>query len=241
MKMKLPTALIALVIMFMFGCAQNEIGYYDQDPRLDFRGFSNIGDQALTELTEFNDEDYVNGITEKTDSVAVVVLGRVVPSPMSFCLTTEPDSTAKHEPEVVFAPEYIQPAGTYVSWAKYVVKRPELYDTSYECYIVFDLKNPAHKFLPGRVEAAKMGCTVEFKLEPIEGWNNKLWNPEFLGVYSNGKYKFMLDEHKKPYKKLTVDAAFKDDIKARYAAYKAGGEEPIMDDQKVPQEIVFPD
>lgn len=39
MKMKLPTALIALVIMFMFGCAQNEIGYYDQEPRLDFRGF----------------------------------------------------------------------------------------------------------------------------------------------------------------------------------------------------------
>lgn len=240
MKTKSSVALIS-IIMLMCGCTQNNIEYYDQEPRIDFNGFSNIGDQEMAMMTEFNDADYLNKVTEKIDSVAVIVLGRLLTSPMTFCMKTEPDTTAQYAPEIVFAREYIQPAGVYISWPKYLVKRPKLYDKSHEVYLVFDLNNAAHQFLPGRVEAAKMGCIVEFKLEPMEGWNKKLWNPEFLGVYSNGKYKFIMDTYEKIYKDLTVNAAFKLEVRAKYAEYKAAGGEPIMDDQNVPEEIIFPE
>ncbi|MEG0796997.1 MAG: hypothetical protein RR397_10925, partial [Odoribacter sp.] len=164
--MKKYFIIIGVFVLLLSSCNQNDMILYDQEPRIDFQ-----------------DADYLNQVAEKIDSVKVIIMGHALLSPLAYCLTTEKDTTTNLGAQVRFASEYIFPAGVFISWAKYTVKRPELCGKSYKANLVFDVKNPAHQFASGRVEARKMGCLVEFNLEPIEGWNTKLWNATFLGMY----------------------------------------------------------
>lgn len=229
---------IGILATLLSSCESTGLTEYQEAPRLNFAGeFTSVG---FVSPVEFNDRDYLNGVMEKEDSLKVTLLGDVLESPLTYCFKVLPDTTTDLQSEPIFAEKYVFPAGKYTTWFKYKVKRPEKMGKKHLSLMVFDVDSPDFQFLPGLYEALQCTSEVLFRLEPIEGWNTRLWNATFLGTYSNGKYKFIIDTYKKTYKELTIDGQFRDQVREAYRAYRADGGEPIMDDSDTPKEIEFP-
>ena len=100
--------------------------------------------------------------------------------------------------------------------------------------LTFDIENAEHEFGEGRVENSDCEVTIAYTIRPSD-WDEGLW-----GIYSNNKYMFMMDNLGKIYAETEQTKEVRNDISAKYEAYKKAGNPPLMDDENPQNEIVFP-
>ena len=105
---------------------------------------------------------------------------------------------------------------------------------SYDTKLTFDIENAEHEFGEGRVENSDCEVTIAYTIRPSD-WDERLW-----GIYSNNKYMFMMDNLGKIYAETEQTKEVRNDISAKYEAYKKAGNPPLMDDENPQNEIVFP-
>ena len=216
--------LAGLWLLLATGCRQNEIEPYDQTPRVNFRNESALGAQIERRVV-FSDEDYLDGLTFKTDSVLVELMGDALTEPRNCCFRLDGEQAFEIRiPEkIAFGPE------DYAIYLKYEAARPEP-EESYSALLKFDTANPAHGFDIGKQEGQQVRLNVEFRLQPT-GWDG------YFGTYSAGKYLFMLDTFEGIYASIPQTTANKQLIREAYALYRQTNP-PILDDDG--NEIVFP-
>ena len=100
--------------------------------------------------------------------------------------------------------------------------------------LTFDIENAEHEFGEGRVENSDCEVTIAYTIRPSD-WDERLW-----GIYSNNKYMFMMDNLGKIYAETEQTKEVRDEVSAKYEAYKKAGNPPLMDDENPQNEIVFP-
>ena len=135
---------------------------------------------------------------------------------------------------VVFIPSYEFPAGAETFTAQLVVPRPPRVGAQLNTKLTFDIENAEHEFGEGRVENSDCEVTIAYTIRPSD-WDEGLW-----GIYSNNKYMFMMDNLGKIYAETEQTKEVRNDISAKYEAYKKAGNPPLMDDENPQNEIVFP-
>ena len=100
--------------------------------------------------------------------------------------------------------------------------------------LTFDIENAKHEFGEGRVENSNCEVAITYTIRPSD-WDEGLW-----GIYSNNKYMFMMDNLGKIYAETEQTKEVRDEVSAKYEAYKKAGNPPLMDDENPQNEIVFP-
>ena len=159
----------------------------------------------------FNDVDYVNKKTEGIGELEV-----------------------SHTPSIQFEDKYEFVADAVSTKVALNIKRPEQIGVQYSAFCYFDEENSAHEFDRGDAEYLQAKISVIFNIRP-DGWDEVYW-----GLYSNAKYRFMMDHWKITYDKMEKSISAKADIRRAYAAYKRENG-PLYDDEPEHNEIVFPE
>ena len=135
---------------------------------------------------------------------------------------------------VVFIPSYEFPVGAETFTAQLVVPRPSRVGAQLNTKLTFDIENAKHEFGEGRVENSNCEVAITYTIRPSD-WDERLW-----GIYSNNKYMFMMDNLGKIYAETEQTKEVRDEVSAKYEAYKKAGNPPLMDDENPQNEIVFP-
>jgi len=112
--------------------------------------------------------------------------------------------------------------------------RPPRVGAQLNTKLTFDIENAEHEFGEGRVENSDCEVTIAYTIRPSD-WDERLW-----GIYSNNKYMFMMDNLGKIYAETEQTKEVRDEVSAKYEAYKKAGNPPLMDDENPQNEIVFP-
>lgn len=219
-----------LPALLCLACDSNPIDEYELGAKLNF-----YSDRTLNNVPEniclFSDKDYVNGITEKTDSVRVDIMGNAQEEDRFFYCTTAFETDRPHV-EVRLEERYVMPAGEYAVYIRFKVSAPERFDVAHVTSLCFDYERNSPLFGTGLSEQQTCRITVSYLIRP-DVWHESTW-----GAYSNGKYKFMMDEFKDVYGNIKRTFANKVFIKKQYEEYRKNNP-PILDDQLPAQEIKF--
>ena len=210
-----------VVLITAISCEKNDIKGYNEAPRLEF---FNTKAECV-----FDDRDYMNEVTERALGVKVRCLGYALEKPLNFCLKTVDQMEG-----VVFIPSYEFPVGAETFTAQLVVPRPPRVGAQLNTKLTFDIENAEHEFGEGRVENSDCEVTIAYTIRPSD-WDERLW-----GIYSNNKYMFMMDNLGKIYAETEQTKEVRDEVSAKYEAYKKAGNPPLMDDENPQNEIVFP-
>lgn len=217
--------LILCLALGFWGCEQNDIDVYNQTPRLTF---------PYNLTYSFNDADYVNKKTEGIGELEVRLMGNVLKEVRTFCLKMEKDSAnISHTPSIQFEDKYEFAVDATVTKVALNIKRPEQIGVQYSAFCYFDEENSAHEFDRGDAEYLQAKISVIFNIRP-NGWDEVHW-----GLYSNAKYRFMMDHWRVTYDKMEKSIAAKAEIRRAYEAYKRENG-PLYDDEPEHNEIVFP-
>ena len=216
-------------VCLFLSCRQNEIGEYTEVPRINFESTSNLGNIPERYVT-FTDEDYLNKVMEKTDSVKVELMGKALEEAGICCFKQTDDKEGEQACEMEVPDQMVVGAGIYSFYLKFKVFRPENTGVSCRSLLEFDRQNPEHGFGTGKREGAQVRIITEFRLKPT-GWNN------YFGVYSDGKYRFMLDFFQGTYASIGNTSENRRLVREAYAEYRLT-HVAIVDEQG--NEIVFP-
>ena len=223
--------LFCLPLLLWQACDSNHIDDYELGAKLNFYTGRTTVNGVPERICLFNDQDYVDGITEKTDSVRVDIMGLATERERAFyCKADVPEELPGLG--VRLEEKYAVPSHQYAVVIKFVVEAPEKFGTEHLAYIRFDNARSAGEFTPGLAEAQTCIVNCSFMIYPTN-WKTTTW-----GDYSNGKYKFMMDEFKTVYGNIKGTFANKKRIREKYEEYRKTNP-PIMDDQYPPQEIKF--
>lgn len=216
-----------LFVLSLAGCKQEELPMYDQTPRIDFVG-------GNVEEIIFRDTTYLKNIRELKADVSVSLVGAAQDNPMSFSLTLVPDPETTEQPGITLVNPYRLPAGAYTVKPSVTVTRPQEFDRPQTVFLGFEEPNGAtHQFDKGRVEFARKKLSVVFRINP------GVWDNRVLGLYSNGKYAFIMDTMGKVYSEIERNEATRELLYLAYVQYRQNNP-PIMDDETPRREIVFP-
>lgn len=216
-----------LFALLLIGCKQQEIEMYDQTPRIDFVG-------SGAEEIIFRDTTYVKNITELTGDVTVSIVGAAQDKPLSFSLTLIPDPEAEKPATITLSNPYQLPAEAYTANPPIRVTRPTEFDKAYTAFLGFEEANGStHQFDKGRVEFERKKVSVIFRINP------GVWDNRMLGLYSNGKYKFIMDTLGKVYNDIERDDETRQLLYDAYEEYRKNND-PILDDETPRREIAFP-
>lgn len=214
------------VLCLLYACQMSEMVEYEGRPRINFENSSGLG-TSVQHYVYFTDEDYLNGVTQKKDSLKLELMGEASTEVLKcyFKLINEQNGL-----DIKFQ-EYIElPAGVYEAYVGIEIIRPERSDSSFVVTLGIDSANLLHDFEEGKSEGQQLDIIGEFRLKPI-GWNN------YFGVYSDGKYRFMLDFFKGTYGSIGNTSENRRLVKEAYKEYRLTNSAIFDEDGK---EIVFP-
>lgn len=222
--------LCCIPVLLCLACDSNHIDNYSLDPKLNF--YSNRKVNNIPEMIcLFSDEDYVNGITAKVDSVRVDIMGDAQEEDRYFYCTTAFEKDQPHV-EVLLDDRYVMPARSFSVYIQYKMLAPERFNVTHITSLCFDYDRNSPMFSAGLSEQQTCRINVSYRIRP-DIWHESTW-----GTYSNGKYKFMMDEFKDVYGNIKRTYANKTFIKKQYEEYRKNNP-PILDDQIPAQEIQF--
>lgn len=228
--MKRYILLFWLPALFCMGCDSNHIDEYELGAKLNFYNSRTV-DNVPEKLCLFSDMDYLNGVTERLDSVRVDIMGVAEKEERPFYCRVEFNEDEPHV-RVTLEDQYVMPAEQYSTYIKFRVGIPSEFDVRHITEIKFDHTQQVTGFTPGLVETQTCRINALFQIR------QNVWHREVWGEYSNGKYKFMMDEFKNVYGNIKRTYTNRVFIKNRYEEYRKNNP-PIMDDQYPPQEIQF--
>lgn len=215
-------------LFLLLACWQNEIEEYAEIPRIGFENTSNVGG-CPERYVLFTDEDYLKRITVKTDSVKVELMGYALETPGTCCFERI-DEEGKAVLRVELPSQLTVAPGVYSFYLKFKVYRPDQTGTGYSALLGFDTAHPEHGFAPGKTEGKQMRIVGEYRLKPSV-WNN------YFGLYSDGKYRFMLDFFGGVYTSVGQTSENRRLVREAYAEYRLT--HPAIVDENG-NEIVFP-
>ena len=222
--------LFCLPALLCVACDSNIIDEYELGAKLNFYSYRTVNNVPEM-LCHFSDEDYVNGVTEKLDSVRVDIMDVAEEKDRPSYCTTDFQENEPHV-EVLLEDQYVMPAGQYAVNIRFKVCPPSVFGVRHRTNIRFDEVKNAVNFTPGLTERQTCIVSCTYLIRP------DVWHDPFWGAYSNGKYKFMMDEFKAVYGNIKRNNVNKTFIKAQYEEYRKTNP-PIMDDQIPAQEIKF--
>ncbi len=216
-------------LFLLLSCRQNEIEEYTEIPRIGFENSSNLG-YVPERYILFTDEDYLKQVTEKTDSVKVELMGKALDESRTCCFRKVEETDEEQALQMNVPDEIVVRPGIYSVYLKYKVYCPKFSGREYSSVLEFDTERPEHGFAVGKSEGNRVRIIGEFRLKPID-WNN------YFGVYSDGKYRFMLDFFGGIYSSIGNTAENRRLIREAYAEYRLTND-AIVDDNG--EEILFP-
>lgn len=197
------------------GCSQNEIELYNQSPRINFYGTTNI--RTLI------DTDYVKKDFAFIDSFTVKIQGDLLKENRDFCVKVTPNTDYEHSLDVILESKYTYTSlDTVAQVCYYKVNRPQVKAGRdvYGCYLEFDVDNPFHQFDKGLVEKNRMVLNVRWELKP-DGWGDY-----YFGSYSDEKYMFVMDACQHVWEDIEEEDV--DKVKQAYKEYREAGNAPIL-------------
>ena len=214
------------ILCLLYACNTSEIIKYGERPRINFENTSKLN-ITVQHYVYFTDEDYLNGVTQKSDSLKLELMGEASAEALKCCFKLINEQNA---PDITF-PEYVElPAGAYETYVVVKVKRPERTDSRFVVTLGIDTENPLHDFDLGKCEGQQLEIVGEFRLKPV-GWNN------YFGAYSDGKYCFMLDFFKGTYGSIGNTSNNRALVREAYKEYRLTNP-AILDEEG--NEIIFP-
>lgn len=219
-----------LPVLLCLACDSNPIDEYELGAKLNFYN-SRMINQVPEKICQFSDEDYVNGVAERLDSVRVDIMGNAQEENRFFYCTTAFETDRLHV-EVQLEDRYVMPARSYSVYIQFKVRAPERFGIDHVTSLCFDNDRNSPFFSAGLSEQQTCRIIVSYLIRP-EVWHETIW-----GTYSNGKYKFMMDEFKDVYGNIKRTYANRVFIKKQYEEYRKNNP-PILDDQIPAQEIEF--
>ena len=155
------------ILCLLYACNTSEIIKYGERPRINFENTSKLN-ITVQHYVYFTDEDYLNGVTQKNDSLKLELMGEASAEALKCCFKLINEQNA---PDITF-PEYVElPAGAYETYVVVKVKRPERTDSRFVVTLGIDTENPLHDFDAGKCEGQQLEIVGEFRLKPV-GWNN---------------------------------------------------------------------
>lgn len=213
-------------LCLLCACQTDEIVKYEERPRINFENTSGLG-VPVQHYVYFTDEDYLHGVTQKKDSLKLELVGNVASEALKCCFKL----MNEQEGLIVKIPEYLEfPGGAYEAYCGIEVICPEQSDSSFTVSLGIDNENPMHDFEEGKIEGQQVMIIGEFRLKPT-GWNN------YFGIYSDGKYRFMLDFFKGTYGSIGNTSDNRRLVKEAYKEYRLT-HPAILDEEG--REILFP-
>lgn len=218
---------IFLLFLFLSSCKENEIEFYNQTTRINFK--------TPSVFYTFRDVDYLKNNTISDVEVEFQLQGLLLKSPKDFVIKEKLDEDNKNKAEVIVESKYTF-SNLDVNYQKVniKVKMPKKPSKEYcKTTLEFDINNSEHQFEPGRVDMSTCEVNVGYKLLT----STNIWSIITWGEYSDAKYFFMIDHFKAVYKDIPTDKESILGLINKYEEYKKTNG-PILDDEG--KEIVFP-
>lgn len=226
------------LIFLLCKCEYIEPELYNYPQALNFKDYVENGFDYVSKHNPnfiFNDEDYKNRVLNKLDSIRVEVIGYTLQEDRTFCIKTEGIEGDKISPMIIKLENngvYKIKAGEFEKWIHYRVVMPIDFNVEHKAIISIDTANTQHQFKTGKIEAMKMIASVTYDLSTGK------WDNRFLGKYSSGKYKFIIDLTKQTLNTLKLEYRHKQYFRDEYEKYLKKGLPIILDDEGEP--IQFP-
>lgn len=218
------------VSLSVISCKQNDIPLYSGAPRLEFPSKTSC---------VFDDTDYVKKVESKTFEAEIRLIGAPLSGAKTFVMNciANPLYGEGILPEIAFANPYTFPLGESITKVSFTAKRPMSVRAVRAGRLVFDMESPNHEFESGRKEHIASDIDVSTRIN--QNGIRWTWDRDLWGLYSTGKYLFMMDKLGKTYDEIpqTKEEVIK--VGKLYKEYRKTNP-PIMDDEKDSSEIYFP-